>query len=60
VSESYWNVQTSGQATSSGGTAVATTALMDTQSTYVGWDFSATWGINPGSTPYLLEFQIPH
>ena len=60
TSTSYWNAQTSGLTVSAGGTGVATTALMDTQGTYAGWDFELTWGINPNSTPYLVGFQIPH
>jgi len=40
VSSSYWDTQTSGIATSYGGTG-KTTAQMKTQSTYTGWDFAA-------------------
>ncbi|HOH46452.1 MAG TPA: GLUG motif-containing protein, partial [Candidatus Cloacimonadota bacterium] len=38
VTSSYWDTQTSGIATSFGGTG-KTTAQMQTQSTYTGWDF---------------------
>jgi len=46
VSRSYWDTQTSGQATSAGGTG-KTTAQMKTMDTYLsgGWDFFATWTI---------------
>ncbi len=39
VTSSYWDTQTSGIATSYGGTG-KTTAQMKTQSTYTGWDFT--------------------
>ncbi len=39
VTSSYWDTQTSGIATSYGGTG-KTTAQMKTQSTYTGWDFA--------------------
>jgi len=39
----FWDTETSGQATSAGGTG-KTTAQMKKQSTFTGWDFSKTWG----------------
>ncbi|WP_321429450.1 DUF4114 domain-containing protein [uncultured Methanolobus sp.] len=42
VTFSYWNTETSGQSSSGGGTG-NTTAEMQTQSTFVGWDFNDTW-----------------
>ncbi|MCX7001456.1 MAG: hypothetical protein NT106_14360, partial [Candidatus Sumerlaeota bacterium] len=51
VTASYWNTETSGQASSSGGTG-KTTAEMNLQSTYVNWDFTTIWGIGD-SYPYL-------
>ncbi|MGN8225642.1 BspA family leucine-rich repeat surface protein [Gracilimonas sp. BCB1] len=39
---SYWDSTTTGQGSSTGGTA-KTTAEMQTQSTFSGWDFSGTW-----------------
>lgn len=57
---SYWDTQTSGWATSSGGAGVVgkTTAQMKTQDTYSGWDFSTIWaidgaGIINNGYPYL-------
>lgn len=47
VSNSYWDSQTSGQSGSSGGTG-KTTAQMQQQATYAGWDFVNTWIILPG------------
>ncbi|MBU2650903.1 MAG: T9SS type A sorting domain-containing protein [Bacteroidetes bacterium] len=46
ITSCYWNTETSGQASSSGGTG-KTTAEMKNQSTYVGWDFSTpVWVLN--------------
>ncbi|PKN72904.1 MAG: hypothetical protein CVU50_05090 [Candidatus Cloacimonetes bacterium HGW-Cloacimonetes-3] len=39
ITSSYWDTQTSGIATSFGGTG-KTTAEMKTQSTYIGWDYT--------------------
>jgi len=61
VSNSYWDVSTSGTATSQGGTGRTTdqmTFVYD-PSTYAGWNFQSTWGgdheyrINDGY-PFLL------
>ncbi|MDD4806324.1 MAG: GLUG motif-containing protein, partial [Candidatus Cloacimonetes bacterium] len=49
VISSYWDTQTSGQATSFGGTG-KTTAQMKTQSTFTGWDF--TMETTNGSNDY--------
>ena len=50
---SYWNTETSGQATSAGGEG-KTTEEMKQRSTYVGWDFDTVWQIQEGVTyPYL-------
>jgi hypothetical protein len=55
VTASYWNTQTSGQATSDAGSG-RTTAQMRQQATFVGWDFSSVWGIDADANsgyPYL-------
>ena len=50
---SYWDKITSGKSTSAGGTGEFTSD-MKTQGTFVGWDFTNTWGIAEGSSyPYL-------
>lgn len=56
----YWDTQTSGCATSDGGTG-KTTAQMKAQATFTSWDFVATWGINEGvSYPTLIPWsQVP-
>lgn len=60
VSNSYWNKATSGKSTSAAGTGVDTTALMQTQSTFSGFDFSNTWRIYAGHTyPLLKHFLTP-
>lgn len=51
----YYNTDTTGQTDVGKGTP-KTTAEMKKQSTYVGWDFNAVWGINPGENsgyPFL-------
>jgi hypothetical protein len=48
----YWDTQTSGVATSMAGTG-KTTAEMQTQSTFTGWDFSTVWNIASGTYPFL-------
>jgi hypothetical protein len=55
---SYWDINTSGQSTSAGGTG-KTTAEMRTRSTFVSWDFVSAWVIDEGiSYPYFL-WQTP-
>ncbi len=49
ISGCYWDTQTSGIATSYGGTG-KTTAQMKTQSTYTGWDY--TWETTNGTNDY--------
>ena len=48
TTNSFWDIQTSGWATSNGGTG-KTTAQMKTKSTFTnaGWDFTTIWGISP-------------
>ena len=61
ITGSYWDVETSGKLTSAAGTGT-TTAKMQTQDTFSGWDFSTIWGITSsfnGGYPYLLSVQTP-
>ena len=44
INYAYWDINTSGQTTSAVGTG-KTTAEMQQQSTYSGWDFSSIWHI---------------
>ena len=47
ITSSFWDIETSGQATSDGGTG-ATTAEMQTESTFVGWGCDPVWTIDEG------------
>ena len=48
--DGFWDVETSGQATSSRGGTGKTTAEMMQQSTFTNWDFTNTWDIVEGET----------
>lgn len=48
----YWDIDTSHQSTSFGGTG-KTTAQMQQQATYTGWDFVNIWGMSPSGYPVL-------
>jgi len=55
ATNSYWDTQTSGLASSGSGTG-KTTAQMKDQATYSGWDFDTIWiidGVNNDGYPYL-------
>jgi hypothetical protein len=55
VRDSFWDTETSGQSTSSGGTGKKT-AEMKTMNTFTtaGWDFVEVWGISENQTyPFL-------
>jgi parallel beta-helix repeat protein len=58
ITSSFWDTETSGLATSSGGIG-KTTAQMKTQSTFtsVGWDFVDTWHMSEGETYPLFIWQ---
>lgn len=56
VSNSYWDIQTTGQSTSSAGTGL-TTSQAKQQSSYLGWDFPSVWAISTSVNsgyPYLI------
>jgi len=62
ITQSYWDMQTSGQSSSAGGEG-KTTAEMKQQATFVGWDFINIWGIiNTNTYPYLLwqYYKVPN
>lgn len=55
VVNSYWNVETTGQSTTSGGGEGLVTTEMVQQNTFQNWDFIDTWQIMEGeSYPFLL------
>ncbi len=56
VISSYWDTETSGQSTSAGGVG-KTTAEMQTQSTFIGWDFTDTWVMGESGYPELQWSQ---
>ncbi|RNI11753.1 hypothetical protein EFE42_09970, partial [Methanohalophilus sp. RSK] len=59
VSDSYWNINTSGQTSSDGGTGL-TDAQMQDSSNFVNWDFTNIWGISSGINdgyPNLLNLN---
>ena len=60
VVNSFWDIETSGQTTSAGGTG-KTTAEMKTKSTFTdaGWDFVNIWDICEGTNYPKLIWQIP-
>ena len=43
ITNSFWDMGTSGLSTSNGGGTRKTTSQLKTQSTYSGWDFTDTW-----------------
>lgn len=54
ITNCFWDTQTSGQATSSGGTG-KTTAQMKAEATFTNWNFDTIWTINEGQDyPKLL------
>jgi hypothetical protein len=60
VRDSFWDIETSGQSTSSGGTGKKT-AEMKTMTTFAsaGWDFVNIWDICEGTNYPRLRWQIP-
>ncbi|MCK6613539.1 MAG: T9SS type A sorting domain-containing protein [Ignavibacteriaceae bacterium] len=54
----FWDTETSGQASSSGGTG-KTTAQMKTQGTYTGWDFTNIWQISGDYPDLRLNSRLP-
>ena len=62
ITSSYWDKEATLRTSSSGSDAAfgKTTVEMKQPSTYVGWDFASTWGIDPSVNlgyPYLTAFR---
>jgi hypothetical protein len=55
VTDSYWNITSTGQANSAGGGVGLTQAQMTTAASYAGWDLESTWVIYEGHTAPLLR-----
>lgn len=58
IIDSFWDIETSGQSTSYGGTG-KTTAEMKLPSTFTNWDFIETWGIEDNQTYPFLKLTYP-
>jgi hypothetical protein len=54
ITSSYWNITSTGQASSAGGVGL-TQAQMTSAASYAGWDFDNTWVIYEGHTAPLLR-----
>ena len=52
--DSFWNVDTSNQSTSAGGTGLSDDE-MRSASNFPGWDFSSVWQLEPGQAPTLRD-----
>lgn len=59
VSNSYWDIETSGRSASGGGEGRTTREMM-LKSTYAGWNFTDTWGIAEGATYPFLRHNSQH
>jgi filamentous hemagglutinin family protein len=58
ITQSHWDVTTSGQATSAGGTGL-TTAQMSLQTSYgSGWNFASPWYLIPGLAHPILRTEL--
>ncbi|MCX8065401.1 MAG: hypothetical protein N3G21_09555 [Candidatus Hydrogenedentes bacterium] len=59
VSQSYWDMETTGKTTSAGGIGKSSSE-MKRKSTYQGWDFNNVWDIQEGATyPWLRAEPNP-
>jgi len=61
IIDSYWDSQTSGQATSAAGTA-KTTSQMKELVTFSTWQLKSVWGLHPNYNtgyPFLRTFETP-
>jgi hypothetical protein len=58
VSVSFWDIETSEQSTSGGGTG-KTTAEMQQHSTFTNWDFINVWNIGENQTYPYLRVHLP-
>ena len=57
ITNGYWDVGTTGRATSAGGGTGFATANAFTAATYAGFDFTNTWYIAPGDTRPILRSE---
>ncbi|MBB5468003.1 hypothetical protein OKW30_002507 [Paraburkholderia sp. Clong3] len=64
-SDVYWDVQSTGQASSGGNLPASnglTTAQMSNPASFVGWDFgpNGVWVMPTGATHPVLRWQVEH
>ncbi len=59
TTNSYWDMETSGQASNPGGGTGLTHAQMMSQADFAGWDFSGAWGIKEGYSYPYLRWRFP-
>jgi hypothetical protein len=52
VTDSYWNVETTGLATSAGGETGLTSAQMSDAGSFPSWDFGTVWTFDPARSPF--------
>ncbi len=55
TTQSYWDTQTTGQATSADGEGKTTLEMQD-QDTFVNWNFNSIWNIDTGEYPTLSPY----
>jgi len=59
----YWDMNASGQDSTIGNAEGKTTTEMQTEATFVGWDFTNVWEITPGNyptlRPYVADTEAP-
>jgi hypothetical protein len=58
VTNSFWDIESTGQDTSEGGTGRSPEQMMQ-QTTYAGWDFTEIWDIDEGVSYPFLRWQVP-
>ncbi|MHC4111304.1 MAG: GLUG motif-containing protein, partial [Planctomycetota bacterium] len=59
IFDSFWDVNSSGQNISSGGTGKTTSEMMQ-QSTFINWDFVDIWDIYENATyPFIKDLPLP-
>src|SRR5690554_1148664 len=57
VINSYWNIETTGQSTTSGGGTGLVTTEMVQQASFIDWDFNAIWQIIEGESYPFHQWQ---
>ncbi len=58
IARCYWDKETSGKSSSSGGTGKMTAEMIQ-EGTFAGWDFDEIWDIDEGqSYPYFMEPRV--